>query len=261
MKPKSKRQSISGAAASVPKESGTAAGTSSRAPSRYVEISSKKPSSVTFSRFHSSSPPSAVSAPPKAGTATALAVPAQNTQSIKDNKPASTQTKPQIRLTAKEANALQEDKARAMFAKYGLTLEPSEWTTPVTEGAPRVEKQVRMRVHRICHRCQTTFGQDKLCNHCQHTRCKKCPRFPASKSKVKQGKGAAAGGVLIDDGMTKTDEALTMPNRATGKEMTRKSPTQRVRRTCHECQTLFVGKAVQCENCKHMRCAKCPRDP
>ena len=164
-------------------------------------------------------------------------------------------------MTAKEASALQEEKAKAMFAKYGLTLEPGEWTTPVTDGAPRVEKQVRLRVHRVCHRCQTIFGQDKLCSNCNHTRCKKCPRQNGTKSKGAKGKGIMAGGVLVDDGATKSDEALTMPHRATGKDMTRKVPTQRVRRTCHECQTLFSGKAIQCENCKHMRCAKCPRDP
>ena len=165
-------------------------------------------------------------------------------------------------MSAKETSALQEEKARAMFAKYGLTLEPGEWVRPVTGGAPRIEKQVRMRIHRNCHRCQTTFGHDKICSNCKHTRCKKCPRHPASsKSKGAKGKGAAAGGILVDDGTIKGNEATTMPHRATGKEMTRKVPTQRVRRTCHECQTLFVGKAIQCENCKHMRCPQCPRDP
>lgn len=177
------------------------------------------------------------------------------TQAIKDNKPIP------MRMTAKEANTLQEEKAKAVFAKYGLTLEPGEWTTPVTGGAPRVEKQVRMRIHRTCHRCQTTFGSDKVCSHCQHTRCKKCPGYPTSKSKVPKDKGIAAGGVVVDDGMTKNDGASKMPPRASGKEMTRKAPTQRVRRTCHECQTLFAGKAVECQNCKHKRCAKCPRDP
>ena len=155
-------------------------------------------------------------------------------------------------MTAKEASALQEEKARAMFAKYGLTLEPGEWATPLPGDIPRIEKQVRMRVRRACHRCQVTFGHDKLCANCDHTRCKKCPRFPGSKPRTAKGKGVAAGGV---------GEALTMQDRGTGKEMTRKMPMQRVRRTCHECQTLFVGKAVQCESCKHLRCPKCPRDP
>ena len=160
-------------------------------------------------------------------------------------------------MTAKESYTIQEEKARALFAKYGMTLEPGEWTVPTTIGLPRVEKQVRMRIHRTCHRCQTTFGADRVCSHCQHTRCKKCPQFPGSKSKVSKGKGVAVGGVATDG---KTDP-LTILHRATGKEMTRKAPTQRVRRTCHQCETLFQGKATQCENCKHLRCSKCPRDP
>ena len=209
------------------------------------------------------SPPTTAPAPTKAGTTPTPSVPAQITQTINDKKPTSTPVTRHARLTAKGASALQEEKAKAMFAKYGLTLEPGEWTTPTTaDDAPRVEKRIRMRIHRTCHRCQTTFGHDRLCSNCQHTRCKKCPRSPGSnKPKRTKGKGADAGGVLIGDETVKGDEALTMSNRATGKEMTRRPPTQRVRRTCHECQTLFVGKAVQCENCKHMRCPQCPRDP
>lgn len=191
------------------------------------------------------------SAPTNTDPSQTKSVPAQISQVIKENKPVSGSM---ARVTPKEVSAIQEEKARALFAKYGLTLEPGEWTAPVTGGAPRVEKQVRMRVHRTCHRCQTSFGSDRVCSNCQHTRCKKCPGRP--KPKVAKGKGIA-----VDDGTTKTGEALTMAHRTSGKEMTRSVPTQRVRRTCHECQTLFVGKAVQCENCKHKRCPECPRDP
>ena len=191
----------------------------------------------------------------KENAAPAIPVPAQMTQAIQDNKPIPAPGKPRITMTAKEASALQEEKAKVLFAKYGLTLEPGEWTTPTSAGAPRVEKPVRMRVHRTCHRCQTTFGSDRICSNCQHTRCKKCPRSP--KPKLPKGKGV----ILVDGGNQKPGEAYTMPHRSTGKEMARKVPTQRVRRTCHECQTLFVGKAKECASCNHKRCAKCPRDP
>ena len=204
------------------------------------------------------SPPAAISALTKADTTPTLSVPAQITQVIKDNKPAST---PIICMTPKETSAIHEEKAKALFAKYGLAFEPGAWTTPVAGGAPRVEKQVRMRIHRTCHRCQTAFGSERICSNCQHTRCKKCPGRSDSKPKAAKGKGIAAGGVVVDDGATKNDEALTMPHRSSGKEMTRRIPTQRVRRTCHECQTLFVGKAAQCEKCKHERCPSCLRDP
>lgn len=163
-------------------------------------------------------------------------------------------------MTAKENYAIQEEKARALFAKYGLKLEPGEWTVPATVAVPRVEKQVRMRIHRTCHRCQSTFGADRICSNCQHTRCKKCPRLPAAKSKVLKGKGLAVG-FAADDVLDKKADALTMLHRATGKEMTMREPAQRVRRTCHQCDTLFQGNATQCENCKHLRCPECPRDP
>ena len=188
-----------------------------------------------------------------------MSVPAQITQTIKQNKPFPASNKSRIGMTAKETSAIQEEKAKLLFAKYGLTLEPGEWTTPTMNGAPRVEKSVRMRIHRTCHRCQTSFGSDRICSNCQHTRCKKCPRSP--KPKVPKGKGFYAGGILIDGDKQKAGEAITMPHRSTGKEMARKVPTQRVRRTCHECQTLFAGKTKDCPNCSHKRCPKCPRDP
>ncbi len=197
----------------------------------------------------------------KADTTPTLSVPAGISQVIKESRPIPTVGKSRGALTAKENYTLQEEKARALFAKYGLTLEPGEWTVPATVGVPRVEKQVRMRIHRTCHRCQTTFGMDRVCSHCQHNRCKKCPRFPGSKSKATKGKGLAVGGVAGDDGMDKKTDPLTMLQRTTAKEMTRRAPTQRVRRTCHQCETIFQGKATQCENCKHLRCPKCPRDP
>jgi hypothetical protein len=155
----------------------------------------------------------------------------------------------------------QEEKARALFAKYGLTLEPGEWKVPATPGVPRVEKKVRLRVHRTCHRCQTAFASERVCSNCNHNRCKKCPGLPSSKQKASKGKGVAAGGIAVDDGSKESTGAVSMPNRATGNPLERKTPTQRVRRTCHECGTLFAGKAVQCGKCNHTRCDQCSRDP
>ncbi|KAI4683383.1 uncharacterized protein J4E88_004559 [Alternaria novae-zelandiae] len=83
-----------------------------------------------------------------------------------------------------DRNAMQQERARALFAKYGLTLESHEW---IAAPAPkptvqRVEKSIRMRVHRSCHRCGTLYGSDKVCLQCEHKRCKKCPRFPKKKT-------------------------------------------------------------------------------
>lgn len=182
-------------------------------------------------------------------TTPATSLPAGISQIIKESRPIHTASRSRGAMTAKENYIIQEEKARALFAKYGLTLEPGEWTVPATVGLPRVEKQVRMRVHRTCHRCQTTFGADRVCSNCQHSRCKKCPRFPGAKSKGR------------DERLGKKADTLTMVQRATGKEMPRRPPTQRVCKMCHQCQTVFQGKATQCENCKHLRCPECPRDP
>lgn len=157
---------------------------------------------------------------------------------------------------------MQEEKARALFAKYGLTLEPGEWTVPTTVGVPRVEKQVRMRIHRICHRCQTTFGADRLCSRCHHTRCKKCPRVPGPGSKIKasKGKGIAVGAVVTDDGLEKKADPLTMLHSASEKEMTMNIQS-RVRWKCEKCQTLFKDTEKICSNCGHEKCDECPREP
>ncbi|KAB2579513.1 hypothetical protein BFW01_g6159 [Lasiodiplodia theobromae] len=175
-------------------------------------------------------------------------------------------------------SAAQQERARALFAKYGLTLEAHEWITSGTtnENVQRVEKPIRMRVHRQCHRCQTTFGADRVCQKCEHTRCKKCPRYPAKKEKTK-GKGkegettataaaaaaaATPSAAKIATKPAKKQEYLTIKSRTGGPDLERRPPKQRVRRHCHKCQTLFIpATATVCTNCQHTRCTKCPRDP
>ncbi|PGH05534.1 hypothetical protein GX51_02872 [Blastomyces parvus] len=154
-------------------------------------------------------------------------------------------------------STLQQEKARALFAKYGLTLEPSEWMSkPADRSVQRVEKPVRMRVRRNCHRCLTTFGADKVCAGCQHLRCKKCFRYPPAKPKDEcLGKEKAK---ALD---APKKPVLTIPSRTGGQDLVRKPIRQRVRRTCHRCQTLFIGDATVCTECEHTRCKKCPRDP
>ncbi|MCJ1463471.1 hypothetical protein MMC07_002078 [Pseudocyphellaria aurata] len=211
--------------------------------------------------------PGPVATPVKPEATTVPSVAAALQQSIKDTKPSIKLPNHRHAKTAAASHAIQEEKARTLFAKYGLTLEPGEWMPPARGDAERIEKKIRMRVHRTCHRCATTFGAEKICNNCQHTRCKKCPRYPAKKSKdpKDKGKGLSLGTLAISTGDTGKGSAdlisLTMPSRVTGKELTRRGPVQRVRRTCHKCETLFEGKSTQCETCKHLRCPKCPREP
>ncbi|KAI4209874.1 MAG: hypothetical protein LQ351_007228 [Letrouitia transgressa] len=150
-------------------------------------------------------------------------------------------TKPanaRLAMSADISCAIQEERARALFAKYGLTLEPGEWTLPVKGDAARVEKRIRMRVHRTCHRCQLTFGQDRICGNCKHTCCKNCPRFPTKRVKESKDKAATASG-----------------------DISQKPATMKVRRYCHMCNSQVKGRAGQCSNCSHMLCPQCIRDP
>lgn len=191
-------------------------------------------------------------------TPTAPTTSQQTTEQPSVNPPNS-----RLAMTAAAYGTIQEERARALFAKYGLTLEPGEWTLPIRPDAQRVEKKIRMRVHRTCHRCQATFGPDKVCSNCKHTRCKKCPRFPTKRTKESKDKGiATTGGAAAAIGDTTLNlKSLTISSRTTGKQITYKPVTQRVRRTCHMCNTLFPGKTNVCANCGHNSCRQCPRDP
>ncbi|CAI6342102.1 unnamed protein product [Periconia digitata] len=161
-------------------------------------------------------------------------------------------------------SALQQERARALFAKYGLTLESHEWiATAHPISVQRVEKPIRMRVHRSCHHCGTTYGADKVCVNCEHKRCKKCPRYPKKKTPTEKQKVPAA---ADDDAAAaaakpKKKKLLTLKSK-TGGELVYQHTKQRVRRTCHKCHNMFLpASATICDHCRHVRCTKCPREP
>jgi len=76
------------------------------------------------------------------------------------------------------------------------------------------------------------------------------------------GTGFAARKIEADDyeGL-KRIWVLTRPSKTGGQELVRKKPLQRVRRTCHDCSTLFLPGNKICNICGHVRCEDCPRDP
>ncbi|PWY96614.1 hypothetical protein BO94DRAFT_16512 [Aspergillus sclerotioniger CBS 115572] len=165
-------------------------------------------------------------------------------------------------------SAFQEEKARALFAKYGLKLEPGEWRSPNGTTVQRVVRPIRMRVRRTCHRCQTTFGPDKVCVNCQHVRCKSCPQHPPAKSCDHRDNTKAALQAIVAQGVHKTvpvppkaKAPLTMPSRTGGQDVVHHPRRQRVRRTCHRCSTVFGPDATECTTCQHIRCTICPREP
>lgn len=170
--------------------------------------------------------------------------------------------------TSADHSAIQQARATALIAKYGLTIEPVNRTFAARSDTVYVEKKIKLRTHRQCHRCQAMFSVEKICTYCQHTRCKKCPRFPEKKPKIQQKEiPIASPGLILPGTQPATmftnfpDLVLTMPSRVTGKELYRRVQTQRVRRKCHRCNSTFLGKATMCETCHHMRCPQCPRDP
>lgn len=173
-----------------------------------------------------------------------------------------------------ESGPTQQEKAQALFEKYGLKLEPHEWQSPVSRPHERVEKPIRMRIHRHCHRCQTTFGPDKVCSNCNHTRCKKCPRYPLKKKKDAplQALEMKMAAVTVGETGGKTEDVQPTKEKTkvksapltiirNGKELVRRKPRQIVRRTCHLCECDFVRGEKTCTSCQHVRCKLCPRDP
>lgn len=203
-------------------------------------------------------------------------VPAAISQSIRDINNPYNITSYRNASGTRVTSEMQQQRARALFAKYGLTLGPGDWTPPSRSNVERVEKPIRMRVHRDCHQCQTTFGRDRVCSNCHHIRCTKCPRYPTTKKRkapevesraagADPGPGAGFGGGLLavdKNSPSKTSGVtLIMPGRSPGRDLVRRVPQQRARRSCHRCNSLFRGQELACPNCHHERCPQCPRDP
>ena len=160
------------------------------------------------------------------------------------------------------------ERARQLAQKYNIDLEPRDWK--VIEVAERVEKPIRMRIHRTCHNCGTSFGANKVCASCQHRRCDDCPRYPKKKLPKDKGKavrsegpsGVAVGGTELAEGLKrKHTYVLTMPSRTGGQDLVYKKVVQRVRRTCHRCEAVYMPGSRICSKCGHSRCVDCPRDP
>ena len=161
------------------------------------------------------------------------------------------------------------ERANRLGQRFKLPkMEAHEFSSKPDMEAFRIEKPIRVRIHRTCHKCQTTFGGNKICASCEHPRCSNCPRYPVKKLRTGQGKGKEneapnVEGYIQPDtywGLRET-YVLTLPSRTGGQPLVRKKPMQRVRRTCHQCSTLFLGGAKKCSNCDHYRCTDCPRDP
>ena len=168
-----------------------------------------------------------------------------------------------------------EERAKKLGERFGIELKPAEWQTSMTDDTVlRTDKPIRMRVRRTCHRCNASFSAAKECPNCQHVRCTKCARYPpkrteaeiiASREKkaaiLKANKENAPITPDWDIDEKGAEMTLTRPPKKGGHDLVYKKPRQRVRRTCHECQTLFATGSKLCTKCDHIRCTDCPRDP
>ncbi|KAF8464163.1 hypothetical protein BDZ91DRAFT_267147 [Kalaharituber pfeilii] len=150
------------------------------------------------------------------------------------------------------------ERAQELFKKHGIEITPGSLPHSDAPRGERVHKEIRMRIHRTCHRCNTSFGVDKTCLKCGHKRCKQCPRFPNKKDKGKEKAGEKREVKPIR--RRKGEAGLTLPSRTGGQDLVRKPIRQRVHRSCHRCNTDFGAEKV-CSKCKHNKCKKCPRDP
>jgi hypothetical protein len=153
-----------------------------------------------------------------------------------------------------------EQRARALFKKHGLDINPGEWNFSKAPQGERVQKDIRMRVHRTCHKCETSYGPDRTCTKCGHKRCKKCPRHPVKKEKKEKKPGDVTDAPGYKKRKGDVVYGLTIPSRRNGQPLVHKAIRQRVHRKCHRCEKDFAGEKV-CNNCKHTRCKRCPREP
>ncbi|KAI5813298.1 hypothetical protein BZA77DRAFT_321732 [Pyronema omphalodes] len=197
---------------------------------------------------------SVTDAAPAAAGSTAAAPAAASTH--KPYRPPKNPTAPPPTMTASE-------RAQALFKKHGLEVKPSDLPLSTAPQAERVQKDIRMRVHRTCHKCETPYGPDKTCTQCGHKRCKRCPRQPLKKGKDKGKEKVTAKGTTAPGYKKRRGDfmyGITIPGRRGGQDLVHKEVRQRVHRKCHHCDEDFAGEKV-CKKCSHHRCKKCPRLP
>jgi len=163
------------------------------------------------------------------------------------------------------------ERAKKLGELYGVELKPSDWHS--SEGhVLRVEKPIKMRVHRKCHVCNTSFGAGKECPSCKHPRCKQCPRVPPKRTEAEREesrkkraailKERAENPPIIPDWDTSDKKiVLKKPSKTGGQDLIHRKPRQRVRRNCCQCEKQFGAHVKTCEGCSHIRCTDCPRDP
>ncbi|KAK8105445.1 hypothetical protein PG999_008804 [Apiospora kogelbergensis] len=166
-----------------------------------------------------------------------------------------------------------DERARRLGDRFGLEVKPAEWNA-ARGDVLRVEKPVRIRIHRTCHKCQATFGPGNACPGCQHRRCDQCTRSPPKRTeeekKASRQRRDAVATAQKDQDLApiiphyglEDPIVLTRPSQKPGgQDQVHKKHRMRIRRYCHECQSLFKAPSRICEQCGHKRCGDCERVP
>lgn len=178
-----------------------------------------------------------------------------------------------------------EQRAVALFSKYGLKVDPSN-CCPTTRPSTieRVQRVIRLRVQHHCHECRGSIAvADDQCTRCAHRRCKRCsrsPRFgfrsatrqrgdgnvrPAS-TELKRRRSPSAEPVeriaRASPPGTLRPVAVAAPAAGGASMLERmwKRPRQRLVYSCEACGRHFDDKSSVCAGCGHRRCEQCPRE-
>ncbi|KAJ4300214.1 hypothetical protein N0V88_002884 [Collariella sp. IMI 366227] len=202
--------------------------------------------------------------------ASSTTTPAKTETKESSAKAAAPPAKPTVEATKVPRAQIYKERAEKLGELYGLELKPSEWHS--TEGhALRVEKPIRMRVHRKCHLCNSSFGLNKECTNCKHQRCKQCPRIPAKRTEAEKEESrkkraaiikerAENAPIAVDWNPNPKEIVLTRPAKKNGQDLVYRKTRQRIRRVCCQCEKLFIGSKT-CQGCQHVCCTDCTRDP
>ncbi|KAF3767804.1 hypothetical protein M406DRAFT_328859 [Cryphonectria parasitica EP155] len=171
------------------------------------------------------------------------------------------------------------DRIQQFSERCGLEVDPNAWYH--MEGhVLRINRPVRMRVHRQCHQCGGDVGAKGLCGKCNHSFCHQCTRYPPKRSEDEKVasrekkayivKDREVNAMIVPDWDADTRKKTVVLRRSPPsgqQELVHKKVRQRVRRVCCQCQddngaeVLFHGGQRQCPKCDHVRCTDCPRDP
>ena len=165
-----------------------------------------------------------------------------------------------------------EERAKQLGDSFGLEAKPAEWNA-ARGDVLLVEKPVRIRIHRSCHKCQANFGPGNSCPGCQHRRCDQCARRPPKRTEEKKAsrqrhdagsttqKNQDLAPIIPHYGLEDPIILTRRSRKPAGQDQVHKKHRMRIRRYCHECQSLFKAPSCICEQCGHKRCGDCERVP